>query len=97
MPFTGMSHNDAFQSGVNHVQNAGKANETPISPVDEGLQADSARWNELVPHGVTTTGTASESGDDTPWQAMQRTQGGYAPGAMPEMQDQLAYGGADQP
>lgn len=88
--------NDAFQSGVAHQVNPARANASSItlndtaSIADQGLDATSARWSSMTPHGVLQT--ALGGSEDASWQDMQRTAGTYQPGQMPALQDQLSAG-----
>ena len=57
--------NQAFGAGINHLVNPGRANGGSIT-LDGSLQADSARWDGMTPHGVLrtaqTTGTPADTG-----------------------------------
>jgi hypothetical protein len=48
-----------------------------------------------LPAGVLALAGA-DSPDDSSWERMRRDQGGYTPGSMPEMQDQLGQGTDNQ-
>jgi hypothetical protein len=94
MPYYGSNHNAEFQAGINHQVNPGRSNPGSITLADGGLQADSDRWAAMTPHGVLNSATAGSS-DDSSWERMQRGQGGYAPGSMTKMQDQIGNGTND--
>lgn len=85
-----------FSAGVNHLANAGRANDNSLTLgagiSDQGLDSTSARWSDLTPHGVLTTTAGTGSQDDNPWERLQRDSGGYAPGSMARFQDQLDQG-----
>jgi hypothetical protein len=86
----GGSANDAFGQGLNHTQNAGHANTQSLT-LGGSLQATSDRWNGLTPHVVRNTGMGAAQNDGS-FQQYQREQGGYQPGSMTKMQDQLEQG-----
>jgi hypothetical protein len=96
MAFNGGSQSEAFGLGVSHLTASGRGNDQSItlgdsaSMADQGLDATSAKWDAMSPHGVLQqTQVGSE---DTSWQGMQRTQGTYQPGSMETMQDRLSSG-----
>jgi hypothetical protein len=89
------SPNAELQTGMTPTPTTGHVN--PFSHTlggslqDGGLQADSDRFNALTPHGVLKTALGG-SQDDSSWELMQRAQGGYQPGSMTTMQDQINQG-----
>jgi hypothetical protein len=94
----GGSHNDAFSQGLNHQRNeTGHANDFTLSDTgslsDPGLQDSSARFNDLVPHGVVSQQTTG--GNDTGFEPLERESGSYTPGSMESMQDKLSDGSND--
>ena len=91
MADTGGSQGDAFGQGVDHTVNAGRGNDSSVT-LGGSLQAVSDRWNGLTPHAVINTALASSQGDDGAFERFQRGQGGYQPGSMSGMQDQLDQG-----
>ena len=96
MPDIGGSTNDAFGAGVNHVRSPGRANVGSITlGTDAGLEQTSERWDSMSPHGVLRTALTSQ--DDSSWERFQREQGGYQPGSMTTMQDQISDGTNDLP
>jgi hypothetical protein len=90
MPYT-PGANDAFQSGVNHQALDSHENTSSVT-LDGALQRDSDHWNALTPHGVLNTALGGSAQNDSSWELMQRTQGGYQPGSMPGMEDQIEQG-----
>lgn len=93
--------NDAFQSGVLHQVNPGSSNASSItlndtaSIADQGLDETSQRWAATTPHAVLRTAMGAGSQDDGSWERLQRGGGGYAPGSMGQLQDQLDQGSDD--
>lgn len=94
MPYFGANSNAELQAGIQHVTNPARANENSVT-LDGGLQRDSDRWNALTPHGVLNTAPGASSQDDSSWERFQREQGGYQPGSMPNMEDQIGNGTND--
>ena len=90
----GGSQNSEFGAGISHVTNAGRGNDNSIT-LGGALQADSDRWNSITPHSVIHTALNASSQDDTSFERVQREAGGYAPGSMPQVQDQLDQGTDD--
>jgi len=80
--------NSAFSEGLFHTVNSGRSNENSIV-LDGGLQSDSDHFS---PHGVLNTALGASSQDDNSWERYQRAQGGYQPGSMLNMQDQIDQG-----
>jgi hypothetical protein len=93
--------NDAFTSGVAHQVNPGRANAGSItlngtaSTADQGLDQTAQHWAATTPHAVLAT--TAGAGSDGSWQRMQRDAGGYAPGQMENLSDQLSNGNDDLP
>ena len=83
--------NAELQAGILHAQNAGHENTQSVT-LDGALQRDSERWDALTPHGVLNTALGRGSQDDGSWERLQRDAGGYAPGSMEQVQDQLDQG-----
>jgi hypothetical protein len=61
MAWTPNGANAEALAGIQHLANAGHANENTISPLS--LQADSDRWNSLTPHAVVSTAPSEQSSD----------------------------------
>jgi hypothetical protein len=59
--------NESFTSGVEHLTNAGHANDNSMT-LGGSLQADSERWNSLTPHAVLNAATGASSHDDGSWE-----------------------------
>lgn len=55
----GGSQNDEFSAGLNHLTNAGRANDNSVTL--GGLQADSDRWNEMSSQAATTPHSVLQS------------------------------------
>jgi hypothetical protein len=91
MPSYGSQSNDAFTSGVAHQVNTGRGNDSSVT-LGGSLQAASDRFNALTPHGVLNAALGGSSQDDSSWERLSRAQGGYQPGSMTAMQDQLDQG-----
>jgi hypothetical protein len=93
-----MSPNAELQAGMTPTPTTGHVN--PYSHTldgtlqDDGLQADSDRFNALTPHNVLNTALGASSQDDS-WERYARQQGNYTPGSMSAMQDQLGNGTND--
>jgi hypothetical protein len=83
--------NDAFMSGANHLT-TGRTNSASIT-LGGSLQAGSGQQNGMSPHSVLAT--AAGGSDDSPWERLQRTSGGYSPGSMEQMTDRLSNGDDD--
>jgi hypothetical protein len=96
VPYLGSNTNAEFGNGLSHVVNPGRSNENSIV-LDGGLQQTGDRWNAMTPHGVLNTALGASSQDDSSWQQLQREQGGYQPGSMTTMQDQLDQGSDNLP
>ena len=54
--------NQAFNSGVAHQVNPGRANVGSVT-LDGGLQSDSDRWSSMTPHGVLRTAMGGSPAD----------------------------------
>lgn len=91
MAWTSNGANAELQAGIQHVTNPSRANENSVT-LDGALQRDSDHWNALTPHGVLNTALGGSAQNDSSWELMQRTQGGYQPGSMPDMEDQINQG-----
>jgi len=91
----GGSQNDAFSAGINHLTNAERGNDNSITLNDTTSMADqtSQRWTATTPHSVLRS--AGAGADDGTFERLQRDAGGYAPGSMEQMQDQLTSGSDD--
>lgn len=87
----GGSTNDAFGDGLNH-QVLDSHENTQSIVLDGALQRDSDHWDALTPHGVLNTALGGSAQDDGSWEQYQREQGGYQPGSMTAMQDQIQQG-----
>jgi hypothetical protein len=86
--------NDAFNSGVAHQVNPGRSNASSITlGTDSGLDQTSQRWDSMTPRGVLASTVGGP--DDSAYERLGRTAGGYAPGSMPQLQDQLSNGSDD--
>jgi hypothetical protein len=83
--------NDAFMSGVNHLT-TGRTNSASIT-LGGSLQADSDQQNGMSPHSVLASTAGGQN--DSPWERMSRVAGGYQPGQMEQMTDQLDQGSND--
>lgn len=90
MPYLGSNSNAELQAGINHVV-VGHENTNSVT-LDGALQRDSDHWNALTPHGVLNLAMGASSQDDSSWERFQREQGGYRPGSMSTVQDQLDQG-----
>ncbi|HET9081122.1 MAG TPA: hypothetical protein VFO01_11500 [Trebonia sp.] len=91
MAYQSSTLNAALNAGISHLT-TGRANGASLTlGGDAGLQADSARWDAMTPRGVlaSTPGTAPQDGA---WQQIEREQGSYRPGSMPQLEDELAGG-----
>jgi len=94
MPDIGGSQRDAFGAGVNHVTNPGRANDNSMT-LGGSLQAVSDRWNSMSPHGVLNAAMTADGQVDSPYERLGRVAGGYQPGQMEQMTDQLDQGSND--
>jgi hypothetical protein len=91
MPYFGGSQNDELNAGINHAQNIGHEN-TQSVVLDGALQATSDHWAALTPHAVLNTAMGASSQNDSSRERLQREHGGYQPGSMSNMKDQLDQG-----
>ena len=89
--------NDAFNSGVAHPVNPGRANGgsitlgTDASNADQGLDQTAQRWADLTPRAV----LASATGTGLDYAGTQRLAGSYSPGSMGRFSDELSGGSDD--
>jgi len=85
------SPNDELQAGMTPTPTTGHVNPYSVT-LDGALQHDSSHWSSLTPHGVLNTAIGASPQSDSPWEQFQRQQGGYQPGQMEEVSDQIEQG-----
>lgn len=84
MAYFGSQTNAEFGNGLNHMQNPARANAGSITLSDSSAQA------AVGPHAALAT--TSGGSQDGSWERYERDAGGYAPGSMESMTDQLDQG-----
>lgn len=92
MAWTPNGANAEMNAGINHLVNPAAHENVNSITLDGALQRDSDHWNALTPHGVLNTALGGSAQNDSSWELMQRTQGGYQPGSMADMEDQINQG-----
>lgn len=90
MPYYRSQTNGEFSAGIDHQVNPGRSNLGSIT------LSGSSEQSAVGPHAVLST-TVGGSQDDGTWERYQRDAGGYAPGSVESMTDQISQGSDSTP
>lgn len=90
MPYYGSQTNGEFSAGVSHQVNPGRSNLGSIT------LGGSSEQSAAGPHAVLAS-TVGASQDDGSWERYERDAGGYVPGSMESMTDQISQGSDNTP